>query len=100
MFAPFVFLGRLFSGFSTLSSRRRFCSAVGIEAESGGEIFTVEAGEVILSGGAINSPQLLMLSGVGPGEHLKELGIEPVQQLPGVGENLRDHPAVFLLFEI
>ena len=47
--------------------------------------------EVILSGGAINSPQLLMLSGVGPKEHLAEHGIELKQDLPGVGQNLQDH---------
>ena len=73
--------------------------ATGVEAESGGEVFTVEASEVILSGGAINSPQLLMLSGVGPADHLTELGISVVSDLPGVGENLRDHQAIFLLFE-
>ena len=73
--------------------------AVGVEAESGGEVFTVEAEEVILSGGTINSPQLLMLSGVGPADHLMEHGIAVVHNLPGVGENLRDHQAVFLLFE-
>ena len=72
--------------------------AVGLEAESGGELFRVDAGEVILSGGAINSPQLLMLSGVGPADHLGDLDIDVVHDLPGVGENLRDHPAVFLLF--
>ncbi len=48
--------------------------------------------EVILSGGAINSPQLLMLSGIGPGEQLRENGIDVVHDLPGVGANLQDHP--------
>ena len=46
--------------------------------------------EVILSGGAINSPQLLMLSGVGPSKHLKDKGIEVVHSLEGVGRNLQD----------
>ena len=46
-------------------------------------------GEVLLAGGAINSPQTLMLSGVGPAEHLQSLGIPLVQDLPGVGENLQ-----------
>ena len=73
--------------------------AVGVEAESGGELFRIEAGEVVLCGGAINSPQLLMLSGVGAREHLAEMGVPPVRHLPGVGQNLRDHPAVFLLFQ-
>ncbi len=47
--------------------------------------------EVVLCGGAINSPQLLMLSGIGPANHLKSLGITPVHDLSGVGENLQDH---------
>lgn len=49
------------------------------------------AREVILCGGAINSPQLLMLSGIGPAQHLKDLGIEVFHDLPGVGQNLQDH---------
>ena len=57
-----------------------------------GEEHTVETtGEVILCGGAINSPQLLMLSGIGSANHLKEYGIEVVMDLPGVGQNLQDH---------
>ena len=72
--------------------------AVGIEAESGGETFTVYADEIILSGGAINSPQTLMLSGIGPAEHLREFGIEVLHDLPGVGQNLRDHPSTFIPF--
>ena len=47
--------------------------------------------EVILSGGSVNSPQLLMLSGIGPADELKRLGISPVIDLPGVGQNLQDH---------
>ena len=66
--------------------------AVGVEIESGGERFKVYGEEIILSAGAINSPQLLMLSGVGPKAHLEELGIPVVRDVPGVGQNLRDHP--------
>ena len=74
--------------------------AVGVEADSGEERFTVEGGRIILSGGAIASPQLLMLSGVGPAAHLGGLGIPVVQNLPGVGQNLRDHPLVALQFRV
>jgi choline dehydrogenase len=72
--------------------------AVGVECESGGEIFTVEGEQIVLSAGGIASPQLLMLSGVGPAEHLRSLAIEVVHDLPGVGQNLRDHPMGVLLF--
>ena len=54
--------------------------------------------EVVLSGGAINSPQLLMLSGIGPAAHLREVGVDVVHDLPGVGQNLHDHPAVPFVF--
>lgn len=74
--------------------------AVGLEIESEGEIFNVDANEIILSAGAINSPQLLMLSGVGPSDHLRDHGIPVIKNLKGVGENLRDHPTVFLLYKI
>ncbi len=72
--------------------------AVGVEAESGGETFTAEGEQIILSGGAIGSPQLLMLSGVGPAGHLRSLDIDVVKDLPGVGQNLRDHPSACPLF--
>ncbi|MGH9713086.1 MAG: GMC family oxidoreductase [Candidatus Acidiferrales bacterium] len=52
------------------------------------------ASEVILSGGTIHSAQLLMLSGIGPGDELKRAGVEPLHDLPGVGKNLQDHPMV------
>ena len=54
-------------------------------------------GEVLLSAGAFGSPQLLMLSGIGPAEHLREHGIPVVHHLPGVGENLHDHPDVVMV---
>jgi len=50
--------------------------------------------EVILSGGAINSPQLLLLSGIGPADEISHSGIRPIHDLPGVGKNLQDHPMV------
>jgi len=66
--------------------------AVGVEFRQNGEKRVAMAkAEVILAGGAINSPQLLQLSGVGPGELLSRNGIEVVADLPGVGENLQDH---------
>ncbi|MFQ3352194.1 MAG: choline dehydrogenase [Candidatus Marivariicella framensis] len=52
--------------------------------------------EVILSGGSINSPQLLLLSGIGPAEHLKEKGIEVIHNLKGVGRNLQDHLETYI----
>lgn len=69
--------------------------AVGIEYYQNGAVKTARArGEVILCGGAVASPQLLQLSGIGDGGHLGALGIEPVHHLPGVGANLQDHLAV------
>jgi choline dehydrogenase len=55
--------------------------------------------EVILAAGAIGSPQLLMLSGIGPADHLREVGVTAVHDLPGVGENLQDHPYVVCIWE-
>ena len=74
--------------------------ACGVLVESGGETFEVEANQIVLSAGAIGSPQLLMLSGVGPEDHLKELGIPVVRDLPGVGQNLRDHPKVYVTWRV
>jgi choline dehydrogenase len=66
--------------------------AVGVQV--GGE--TIRAGEVILCGGAINSPQLLQLSGIGDADRLSRLDIPVVHDLPGVGENLQDHLEVYV----
>ncbi|MEJ7930647.1 GMC family oxidoreductase N-terminal domain-containing protein [Ramlibacter sp. AN1015] len=67
-------------------------------ARRGGEPLTVRARrEVVLSAGAIESPALLMRSGIGPGPHLQALGIPLVHELPGVGANLHDHPDVVLV---
>jgi len=57
---------------------------------------TAMAREVILCGGAFNSPQLLQVSGIGDSEHLKKVGVEPVHHLPGVGANLQDHLEVYV----
>ncbi|MDH6133341.1 choline dehydrogenase [Kitasatospora sp. MAA4] len=70
--------------------------AVGVEYSQGGTTHRVSGGRVILSGGAINSPQLLQLSGVGNAAELGALGIRTVQHLPGVGENLQDHLEVYV----
>ena len=70
--------------------------AVGVEVESGGEQFIAEGEEIVLCAGGIATPQLLMVSGIGPAEHLRDLGITVVQDAPGVGRNLRDHPLVTL----
>ncbi|WP_299208617.1 GMC family oxidoreductase N-terminal domain-containing protein [uncultured Tateyamaria sp.] len=66
--------------------------AVGVRIKHQGKVKLVTAGrEVILSGGAFGSPQLLLLSGIGPRDELASHGIEPVHELPGVGQNLQDH---------
>ena len=73
--------------------------ATGVEVESGGEVFQVQGNEVILSAGSVASPQILMLSGVGPAAHLQEFGIPVVKDAPGVGQNLRDHPVVWITWK-
>ncbi|MGH6989230.1 MAG: GMC family oxidoreductase, partial [Stellaceae bacterium] len=71
--------------------------AVGVEYRREGKSAVARAGrEVILSGGTYNSPQLLMLSGIGPADALTPHGITPVLDLPGVGRNLQDHPNMLL----
>jgi choline dehydrogenase len=71
--------------------------AVGVEYRQGrGDVQVAQAGEVILCGGAINSPQLLQLSGIGNAQDLAALGIPVVADLPGVGENLQDHLEVYI----
>ena len=62
---------------------------------------TVHAGaEVVLAGGAINSPQLLMLSGIGPADHLRAVGVDVAHDLPGVGGGLQDHPLVPTIWHV
>lgn len=74
--------------------------AVGVEAESGGRVFTVEADRVVLSAGAIRSPQLLMLSGIGPRDQLQHFGIPVVRELPGVGQHLWNHLSAQMTFKV
>lgn len=75
-----------------LNIENRRCT--GVTYRHNNQTVAVQANkEVVLCGGAINSPQLLLLSGVGPAEHLKEMGIDVQFDLPGVGENLQDHLA-------
>ncbi len=70
--------------------------AVGIRFEQAGQTRELRARrEVLLAAGALQSPQLLMLSGIGPAEHLRQLGIDPLVDLP-VGDNLQDHPDIIL----
>jgi len=73
--------------------------ATGVEYAENGRVVHAEAdGEVILSAGTFNTPQLLMLSGIGPAQHLREHGIAPVVDLP-VGRNLQDHMALWCMYE-
>jgi len=74
-------------------------AAVGVEAKHGKRLERFEAGEVILCGGAVNSPQVLMLSGIGPADHLRSLGLPVQLDLPGVGANLQDHLDISTLFK-
>lgn len=75
--------------------------AVGVEvAGEGGALSRVWAGrEVIVSSGAIGSPRLLMLSGIGPADHLRAVGVDVVHDLPGVGSNLQDHLDLYVICE-
>ena len=87
---------------NTLATRLLFEGkrTVGVEVEQDGKLVQFRARrEVILSGGAINSPQLLQLSGIGNPEHLQPLGIEMVATLKGVGENLQDHMETYVQYE-
>jgi len=71
--------------------------AVGVEFIQNGQVKRYRAErEVICSGGAINSPQLLMLSGIGPADHLREIGVKVEQDLPGVGQNLQEHLEMYI----
>ncbi len=74
--------------------------AIGVDILADGKRETLRAeGEVVLSAGAIGSPRLLMLSGIGPANHLSALGIDVTHHLPGVGENLQDHLDLCTIWE-
>jgi len=73
--------------------------ATGIRWVAGGQAHAARAErEVILAGGVINTPQLLMISGIGPTAHLTGHGIETRVDLPGVGQNLQDHPSIIVMY--
>jgi choline dehydrogenase len=73
--------------------------AIGVEYEQSERLRQVHAArEVILCGGTYNSPQLLLLSGIGPAAELEQAGVRPFHDLPGVGRNLQDHPSVRIEF--
>jgi choline dehydrogenase len=72
--------------------------AVGVDVRRRGRTQHIDAGEVLLCGGAINSPQLLQLSGVGNARELEAVGVTPIHDLPAVGENLQDHLEVYVQY--
>jgi predicted dehydrogenase (TIGR03970 family) len=74
--------------------------AVGVEVVQDGTATRAEASEVVLCAGAVGSPHLLMLSGIGPADQLRGAGVPVVVDLPGVGANLQDHPMVPVTFEL
>ncbi|XP_046329576.2 uncharacterized protein LOC124113340 [Haliotis rufescens] len=96
---PALYRDNLYTETGALTTKIVFDNnrAVGLEYKQGGVMKEVRADkEVILSGGAINSPQLLMMSGIGNADDLRKLDIPVVANLPGVGENLQDHLEVYV----
>ena len=75
-------------------------NAVGVQAESGGEVFTLDAERVVLCSGALRSPQLLMLSGIGPRDQLEQFGIPVIRELPGVGQSLWNHLSAHVTYKV
>ena len=73
---------------------------VGVEAESGREVLTVACDRVVLCAGALKSPHILMLSGVGPRDQLEENGVQVLVESPGVGQNLFNHPMGSVSFQV
>jgi fatty acid photodecarboxylase len=80
-----------------------WCLQPGAPAKPTGATATVTVkvgGEVVLAAGAIHSPQILMLSGIGPKQHLEDIGIKCIADIPAVGSNLQDHPACLSAFKL
>jgi choline dehydrogenase len=71
----------------------------GVVYELGGQIHTVAGDQVLLAAGVYHTPQIMMLSGIGPPPDIERLGIPPAHRLPGVGHNYQDHAVVFMTFE-
>jgi predicted dehydrogenase (TIGR03970 family) len=82
-----------------LRVRVRKRRAIGVDVIHDGQRLSIDADEVVVSAGALASPQLLILSGLGPASDVRALGIPVVEDLPGVGANLRDHPIVDFKFQ-
>ena len=75
--------------------------AVGVEIGAQGRSTIVRAErEVILTAGALNSPKILLLSGIGPAAHLRSVGVDVAHDLPGVGQNLHDHLDIFMMYNV
>jgi choline dehydrogenase-like flavoprotein len=75
--------------------------AVGVDYMLHGQPYAIDAARgVVVCGGAINSPKLLLQSGLGPAAHLREMGVDVVADLPGVGENLQDHPGAQMVHDV
>ncbi len=74
--------------------------AIGVEAVIGNQVRTVYAGEVVVSAGAVRSPQLLLLSGIGPPDELQQVGVPVIHELPLVGREFTDHCSVVLRFRV
>jgi choline dehydrogenase len=89
------------SGVSVLAIAFEGERAIGVRVRKGrGEELVRAEREVLLAAGAINSPQLLLLSGIGAADELEAVGVEPRHELRGVGRNLQDHPFVTMLWEV
>ncbi|MBV9759866.1 MAG: GMC family oxidoreductase N-terminal domain-containing protein, partial [Acidobacteriaceae bacterium] len=84
---------------SKLIMERFHVTGIEFQSSDGTAHRAFAAREVILSAGSLNSPKILMLSGIGPADHLRSIGIEPRCNLPGVGENLLDHVRVPVIYE-